>query len=154
MENCLTDLVDQLIIVGDIEDGNEYYKTKGGTPLRVVCTDGGDLPNGKKIEVYGFWQQAYNKPLTVTARYDKFEEGNGRSYEIEEQMPLASTKSVYNVLMENPEFAEFFELISNGDPNDAKNSLMIQTMGQGDKYACAGVSTGNNNVRLFENYKI
>lgn len=152
VRNRLTDLVDQLIIVGDIEDGNEYYKTKGGTPVRVVCTDGGDLPNGKKIEVYGLWQQAYNKPLTVTARYDKYDEGNGRSYEINEQMPLASTKSVYNVLMENPDYAEFFELISNGDPNDAKNSLMIQTMGQEGKYACAGVSTGNNNMRLFENY--
>lgn len=152
VKDRLTDLVDQLIIVGDIEDGNEYYKTKGGTPVRVVCTDGGNLPNGKSIEVYGLWQQAYNKPLTVTARYDKYDVGNGRSYEINEQMPLASTKSVYNVLMENPDFEEFFNLISNGDPNDAKNSLMIQTMGQGDKYACAGVSTGNNNVRLFENY--
>lgn len=152
VRNRLTDLVDQLIIVGDIEDGNEYYKTKGGTPVRVVCTEGGDLPNGMSIEVYGIWQQAYNKPLKVTARYDKFDTGNGRSYEINEQMPLASTKSVYNVLMENPEYKEFFDLIRNGDPNDAKNSLMIQTMGQDGKYVCVGASTGNSNVRLFENY--
>ena len=155
VKDRLTDLVDQLIIVGDIEDGNEFYKTKGGTPVRVVCTEGGTSPLpgiNKTIQIYGLWQHDYNRPLTVTARYDKYEVGNGRSYEIDEQMPLASTKSVFNVLMENPDFEEFFNLISNGDPNDAKNSLMIQTMGQGDKYACAGVATGNNNIRLFENY--
>lgn len=141
----LTDLVDQLIIVGDIEDGNEYYKTKGGTPVRVTRENG-------NIQVYGLWQQAYNKPLTVTAIYDKSEKGNGKSYEINEQMPLASTKTVYNVLSENPDFEEFLNLFTGGDPDDAKNSMMISTMGSGNKYACGGVATGNMNVRLFENY--
>lgn len=145
VKDRLNDLVDQLIIVGDIEDGNEYYKTKGGTPVRVV-RDGND------IQIFGLWQQGYNKPLTVTAIYDKTEKGNGKSYEINEQMPLASTQSVYSTLMTNPDYEEFKDLITGGDPNDPKNSMMISVMGSGDKYACAGVALGNNNVRLFENY--
>lgn len=136
VKDRLEDLVDQLIIVGDIEDGNEYYKTKGGTPVRVAYTD------KDNIQVYGLWQHAYNKPLTVVARYDKYETGNGRSYEINEQMPLASDRSVYNVLAGNSDYKEFYELIGGSD-------LMISEMGTG-KYVCAG--TDNKNVRLFENY--
>ena len=136
IKDRLTDLVDQLIIVGDIEDGNEYYMTKGGTPVRVVNgTDG--------IQIFGLWQNGYNKPLTVTAVYDKTQGGNGKSYEIDNQMPLASPKSVYNVLSEDDKYEGFYDLIKGSD-------MLISAMGT--KYACAGQDSENKNVRLFDNY--
>lgn len=136
IKDRLTDLVDQLIIVGDIEDGNEYYMTKGGTPVRVVNGVDG-------IEIFGLWQNGYNKPLTVTAVYDKTQGGNGKSYEIDNQMPLASPKSVYNVLSEDANYEGFYDLIKGSD-------MLISAMGT--KYACAGQDTENKNVRLFDNY--
>lgn len=144
VEDRLTDLIDQLIIVGDIEDGHEYYKTKGGTPVRVTRENG-------EIHIQGLWQTGYGKNLTVRTVYDKTEKGNGKSYEIDDQMPLASQKSVYGALLANPAYEEFLNLFFGGDPEDPKNSMMIQTMSN-NKYACAGVATGNYNVRLFENY--
>ncbi len=135
VEDRLTDLVDQLIIIGDIEDENEYYMTKGGTPVRVA-------KDGKAIEIYGMWQQGYNKPLKVSTVYDKTKGGNGKSYEINEQVPMASPKSVFNVLSSDPTYEDFLNLFQYSD-------MMISVMG---KYACTGQDANNKNVRLFDNY--
>ena len=43
IKDRLSRLMDQLIIVGDVEDGHEYYKSKGGTLLRVTKTSDGRL---------------------------------------------------------------------------------------------------------------
>ena len=43
INKCLKLLLDQMIIVGDVEDGHEYYKSKGGTPIRVTRTGDGRI---------------------------------------------------------------------------------------------------------------
>ncbi len=140
VEDRLTDLVDQLIIVGNIEDGRSFYKTKGGTLVHV------DRDANGGITVSGMWQMEHNRPIAVKEIYHQ---ANGRSYEVHDQMPLASTKSVYQTLVANPEYSEFLDLFTGGT-EEAKKNMMINTMS--NKYKCAGSQSGNLNVRLFENY--
>jgi hypothetical protein len=83
------DMLNQLIIVGDIEDGHEYYKSKGGTLVHVT-RDGNDS------NIEGGWQLEHNnKKTTVTQVYKK---DNGKSYQIETLLPMGAQRSLYMLL--------------------------------------------------------
>lgn len=146
VENRLQDLMDQLIIVGNVEDGYTYYKSKGGTYVRV--TNGGQAGS---MKMAGGWQIENNNPIPVGTIYDMSASGNGKSYELSNQVPLGGTKSVYMTLREHPEYEEFFNLLRGGDPDSASQDMFISAMGSGGKYTCAN-SAENFNMRLFENY--
>lgn len=139
VENRFNDLIDQLIVVGDIESGNSYYKSKGGTMLHVEQTAGG-------LQIAGQWQLDHNMAIPVVESYNQ---ANGKSYQVDVHMPLASTRSVYQTLSEHPEYSLFLGYINGGTADD-KNSMLINKMGS-DKY-CAGYEKENKNVRLFDNY--
>ena len=87
--DCLYRLMDQLIIVGDIEDGHEYYKSKGGTLLRVT-----KAPDGR-LALAGAWQTDHNKKLLPIDNENVYTKTNGKSYVLNEQAPMATEKSVY-----------------------------------------------------------
>ena len=134
--DCLYRLMDQLIIVGDIEDGHEYYKSKGGTLLRVT-----KAPDGR-LALAGAWQTDHNKKLLPIDNENVYTKTNGKSYVLNEQAPMATEKSVYMTLQERPEFSEFLNLLENSDLLKAKSGTRN-----------AGLSKlGNMNMSLFDNY--
>ena len=137
----LEDLIDQLIVVGLVEEGGyQYYKTKGGTMLSV-------LNNGTKFQ--GGWQIENNVELPVSARYP---EANGVSYELSGQMPFGATKSVYATLNGVPEYEAFLSLLLGGDPDAPKQNMLIASMGTTGQYKCGAAAEGNYNMALFDNY--
>ena len=97
-------LVNELIIVGNIEDGHEYYKTKAGSLVRVTH-DGG------RLAVEGGWQMEKNHRRLYVDNNEIFVKKNGKSYQLNDQMPLSAQNSVYLTLKNNEEFSEFFDLI-------------------------------------------
>jgi len=133
--NRLNDLLDNIIVIGDIEDGHEFYQTKGGGTIRVTGS-------GSNIQIYGSWQNDTNEPIAVTTIYN---EDNGKAYVVESEVPMTTKKSVYQTLAEHQEFSLFYDLIRSGDPDDASSALMISQKDK--KYTCV-----DYNVRLFDGF--
>ncbi len=143
VSNRLTDLMNQLIIVGNVEDGHTYYKSKGGTLIKVS-----NAGTAGSMNIAGGWQIENGSDLTVNKIYDESKNGNGKSYEINDQMPIGAEKSVYEILKNNSEFSEFYNLLNGGDPDSASQNMLINTSG---KYTCVN-SKNNYNMRLFDTY--
>ena len=141
IKKIFDDMLNQLIIVGDIEDGHEYYKSKGGTLVRVT-RDGND------INIEGGWQLEHNnKKTTVTQVYKK---DNGKSYQIETLLPMGSQRSLYMLLRETEQFSGFFNLLEND-----YGSLLLTKRGTGSNTynpSPSNTLNGNKNFSLFDNY--
>lgn len=140
--NRLSDLIDNLIIIGDIEDGQEYYKTKAGSVIRVVRgADGISC-------IYGGYQMDKNTAVDVEKVYDMTEQGNGKSYGTN-VIPQTSGHSVFETLKGNPEYSLFFDLIND---DDTEEGFFAQTSGStSSPYYCANDEV-NKNIRLFDKY--
>jgi len=106
--NRLEDLLDYHVIVGDIEDGRSYYQTKGGG---TICVTG----SGEGMKLEGGRQKETNQFEQVTTIYDQTQEGNGKSYRIENGALQPPFKSVYTILQEHPEFKAFYDLLAPDD---------------------------------------
>ena len=140
IDDCLKRLMDQLIIVGDIEDGHEFYKSKGGTPLRVFRAADG------RLAFSGAWQMDHNnKPLPVNTE-DIYEKENGKSYVINDQMPLTTDKSVFLTLDGREEFSKFLELLDNDGAD-----LMATTVTK-NNYTAGMQKKSSKNLKLLDNY--
>ena len=135
IRNRLKDVLDTHIVVGNVEDGHEYYRTKGGTEIRVKNTDLG--ANGMTVE--GSFQINEGQPLRVSRVYDQTEGGNGKCYVLDEQPILTTRITVDSILGQHPEFARFRELMNAGD------SVLEQI--HNERNATAGT-----NVRSFNTY--
>lgn len=140
IDDCLKRLMDQLIIVGDIEDGHEFYKSKGGTPLRVFRAADG------RLAFSGAWQMNHNnKPLPVNAE-DIYEKENGKSYIINDQMPLTTDKSVFLTLDGREEFSKFLELLDNDGAD------LLATTVTKNNYTAGMQKKSSKNLKLLDNY--
>ena len=140
ISDCLKRLMDQLIIVGDIEDGHEYYKSKGGTPIRVFKDGQG------RIAFAGGWQIDHNnKPLPVNPA-DIYQKNNGKSYIINDQMPLTTDQSVYLTLDKNEAFSKFLELL------DYDVADLLATTVTKNNYSAGMQKKGSKNLKLLDNY--
>lgn len=133
-------LVNDLIIVGDIEDGHKYYKTKSGGMIRVDRTDDG------RLSIEGGWQMEKNRKKLPVNDNEIYPKKNGKSYALNDQMPLPAQKSVYLTLKENEEFFEFFDLLSDEAANITSSSLFKKY------YAGQSTTQGNKNITLMDNY--
>lgn len=107
----LEDMLDYHIIVGNIEDGKDFYRTKGNGTVRVNTS-------GSTMQVAGGGDIMRNTPLSIGEIYDQTKEtngrGNGKTYVIDQ--PVQSpVRSVYEVLSTTPEFSEFFTLLQGND---------------------------------------
>ena len=131
-------MVNDLIIVGDIEDGHEFYKTKGGSLIRVT-----KAPDGR-LALSGGWQKEKNDKLLPINSDEIFVKKNGRTYQLNDQMPLTAQNSVYMTLKNHEEFFEFFELF-----DDENADLMSSSQ---SSYTAGLSSQGNKNVTLMDNY--
>ena len=140
IEDNLKRLMDQLIIVGDVEDGHEYYKSKGGTLIRVSKENG--------LSFAGGWQIEHDKELTVNDG-DIYVKSNGKSYQLNEQMPMATGKSVFKTLEElkNEGKGSLFLQLLDDDGAD----LLTPKLSFSTKSYTAG-KLGEQNLRLLDNY--
>ena len=133
VSNRLNDMLNNLIIVGNVEDGHTYYKTKGGSYIKVEHAGQEGV-----MKIYGGLQIETNTPLTVNRIYDQTTSGNGKSYILDSQMPLSSQKSVYAILQEHPECSKFLELLL--------GSRLMSTR-LSNRYTCP-----DYNINLFDAY--
>ena len=132
--NRLYMILDDHVVVGDVEDGHEYYRTKGGSLLRVANTSAG--AGGMVVE--GTRQINGEAPaIPISYVYDQTESGNGKSYILEQNPVLSTRHTVFKVLGQHSEFSRFRELLLGSDLIETKHDK---------KYACSDtcISTFNN----------
>lgn len=136
--NRLTDMLDNLIIVGNIEDGHTYYKTKGGSVVKVE-----NAGREGVMKIYGGLQVEEGlSNVTVQTIYDQTTSGNGKSYIMNDEMPMCSRNSLYKILSAHPEYSKFLDLIRNGG---TANKIMAAI-------SSGYSSVGEYNVALFDAY--
>lgn len=136
--NRLTDMLDNLIIVGNIEDGHTYYKTKGGSVVKVE-----NAGREGVMKIYGGLQVEEGlSNVTVQTIYDQTTSGNGKSYIMNDEMPMCSRNSLYKILSAHPEYSKFLDLIRNGG---TANKIMAAI-------SSGYSSVGEYNVTLFDAY--
>ena len=140
VQNRLRDLLDNLIIIGNIEDGHQYYQTKGGSVIKVGTSPLSGESEGV-MTVSGGYQIEEQLPVTVQTIYDQSENGNGKSYVVEQQVPLTSRHSLYSILNGRENCEAFFSLLNGGG---SANTLLKAKMGG---YTCA-----DYNCSLFDAY--
>jgi uncharacterized surface protein with fasciclin (FAS1) repeats len=109
IKDRLQDILDNHIVIGDVEDGHDYYQTKGGTILRINRTDGG------AFTVEGSYQVDNGTPLSISQVYDQTKDGNGKAYVLHSEPIMTTRKSVFDVLSEHEEFSMFRELLESSD---------------------------------------
>jgi uncharacterized surface protein with fasciclin (FAS1) repeats len=133
-------LMDDLIVIGDVTDGHEYYKTKGGSLVRVSRSADG------RIAFSGGWQMEHGNcalPVDDNAIYEK---SNGRSYGISGGVPMGAQNSVYWTLRNHEEFSEFYNLLGGADFCTSELKLGQST------YSPAMSRMNNRNITLMDNY--
>jgi uncharacterized surface protein with fasciclin (FAS1) repeats len=135
IKDRLRDLLDYHIVVGNVEDGKTFYKTKGGGTIKVLNGN-----TGTSAKVYGGFQSEQGQHAVVSEVYNMSQEGNGKSYILDGTPLLTSQKSVYDILKDHPEFTKFCDLMI--------GSGYQETVRDG-KYAAASL---NGNVSLFNTY--
>ena len=139
VKDRLRRLMDQLIIVGDVEDGHEYYKSKGGSLVRVFRS-----PDGR-LAFAGGWQMEHNqKPLAVNAD-EIYPKTNGKSYQLNDQMPLGAQNTVYLTLQSNEAFSGFLGLL-NHDGSELLSTRLSNS------YNAGLTNQGSKNLKLLDNY--
>ena len=108
VRNRLRDILETHIVIGNVEDGHTYYRTKGGTEIRVENAGKADMT------VAGSYQINESEPILVSEIYDQTKEskgGNGKSYILDSGPILGTRMTVYDWLDSIPEFSKFQELM-------------------------------------------
>ncbi|MBO4810472.1 MAG: fasciclin domain-containing protein [Prevotella sp.] len=106
VENRLKDILETHVIIGDVEDGHEFYRTKGGTMIRVSNVGEGI----GHMKVAGSLQVDEQRPVVVSDIYDQTADGNGKSYILSDEPLMTTRKSVDDVLSATPEYSMFYGL--------------------------------------------
>ena len=133
IKNRLRDILDTHIVIGNVEDGKTYYRTKGGTEIRVNNVGAGW--NGMTVE--GSYQVNEGQPVPVSFIYDQSDGGNGKSYILQDQPILGTRHTVFDVLGQHEEFSKFAELL--------EGSGLLETKRDNNPL-------GGMNVSLFNTY--
>lgn len=134
LKSRLIDILDNHIVVGNIESGKEYYRTKNGGVVRVKSQ------GGVPVSVSSSLQLDKDQPINIAEIYDQSVDGNGKTYIINDQALLTTNHSVVDVLDSNPEFSIFSELL--------QGSELFQLARKG--YSSTGTQSGN--IASFNNY--
>ena len=132
--NRLYNILDDHVVIGDVEDGHEYYRTKGGSTLRVRNVSQG--AQGMLVE--GSRQVNGETPsVPIDYIYDQTNGGNGKSYILEQGPVLGTRQTVFNILGQHPEFSRFRELL--------EGSELLETI-HDSRFACSDtcISVFNN----------
>ena len=132
----LRDILDNHIVIGNVEDGNRFYKTKAGTEIEVANVSQG--ANGMTVAGSLQLDGTYSGPLHVSYIYDQTAMGNGKCYILDKEPIMTTRKSVFDVLSEHEEFAEMRKLI--------EGSSLLETI-HDEKHACT-----STNLNCFNTY--
>ncbi len=111
IQNRLWNLLDSHIVVGDVENGEHYFVTKGNDLIHVTGS-------GNSVAVQGGDDMAKGIKANTDKRFPQY---NGTTYFIDKPIQPA-LKSVYKVLSETPQFAKFYELL-NGVPDTCVSQI-------------------------------
>lgn len=140
--NRLKDILETHIVIGNVEDGHTYYRTKGGTEIRV---ENAGKPN---MTVAGSYQINEGQPIRISEIYDQSKEtkgGNGKTYILDASAdglqggPILGTRmTVANWLDSIPAFSKFNELMT--------GSSLYEVI-HNDRYVCGGT-----NLSVFNTY--
>ena len=104
--NRLEDVLENHTVVGDVSDGNAFYRTKGGTVLKV--NNPAALQNG--MTVYGSSQ--IDSAMGGIPVSNVYTQENGKAYILSQEPILTTRKSVYDILMEDSlKFGKFADLL-------------------------------------------
>ena len=136
LKSKLRDILDNHIVIGNVEDGNRFYKTKAGTEIEVANVSQG--ANGMTVAGSLQLDGTYSGPLHVSYIYDQTAMGNGKCYILDKEPIMTTRKSVFDVLSEHEEFAEMRELI--------EGSSLLETI-HDEKHACT-----STNLNCFNTY--
>lgn len=133
----LVDILDNHIVVGNIESGHEYYRTKNGGVVRVRTQ------NGKPVAVQNTLQMVQGVEVPIARIYDQSAEtngeGNGKSYILDESALLTTPYSVCDLISEREDCSLFWSLVH--------GSELFET---GRRGSTTGSKTGN--IASFNNY--
>lgn len=122
--DCLNDIMDYHIVVGDIESGQEYYQTKGKGEIRVQGSGiGMKVWGGGNMEMNRRWGSSWDDNKYTGEVTDILNLKNGKTYFVSNllQQPITS---VYKTLSNQPEFSKFLSAMM-GVPDDMKEHLML-----------------------------
>jgi len=137
LQKYLVDILDNHIIVGNIESGHEFYRTKNGGVVRVRCE------NGVPVAVQNTLQMERGVEVPITMIYDQTAEtngeGNGKTYILEQSPLLTTNLSVCDQLDRREDCSLFYELL--------RGSELFETARRGSN---TGSKTGN--IASFNNY--
>ena len=136
LKSKLRDILDNHIVIGNVEDGNRFYKTKAGTEIEVANVSQG--ANGMTVAGSLQLDGTYSGPLHVSYIYDQTAMGNGKCYILDKEPIMTTRKSVFDVLSEHEEFAEMRKLI--------EGSSLLETI-HDEKHACT-----STNLNCFYTY--
>lgn len=150
LKDRLEDMLDYHIVVGDIEDGKDFYRTKGGGEIKVTGKGAGSNIQGSGNIESGIATPEPGVAPLVSRVYDQTKEsngrGNGKTYVVD--LPLKpSTKSVYKILSEEPNFSEFFKLLLGNDQSTAAEQKKF-----GIFYKDASQIGLDFNIKFFNTY--
>lgn len=136
--NRLEDILNTHIVIGNVEDGNTFYRTKGGSMIKVVNASAGE--NGMTVQ--GGKQIEEDKSIKVTAVYDQSKDGNGKTYILDSEPIMTAQQSVFNILSEHDEFIEFTKLLRSSQFIETKRVI------GNNEHGCP-----TENINLFNTYK-
>lgn len=138
IKNRIEDILNTHIVLGNVEDGNTFYRTKGGSVVKVANASKGS--NG--MTVMGSAQQLDNKELPIVEVYDQSFDGNGKTYILADEPIQTTRKSVMDVLGEHDEFSAFKALLESSELTETRH-----TIGK-DNHACA-----STNISMFNTFR-
>ena len=113
IRNRLKDILDTHIVIGNVEDGRKYYRTKGGTELVINNAKAG----ADGMTVSGSRQENETGAVSVSYIYDQSPQtngigmGNGKSYILDAEPIMGTRQTVRDVLAQHEEFSEFLKLM-------------------------------------------
>ncbi len=136
--NRLEDILNTHIVIGNVENGNTFFQTKGGSMVKVANATAG--VGGMTVQ--GGYQIENGKQVRVVGLYDESYEGNGKTYIIDEEPIMTARKSVFDVLGEHEEFSAFHDLLQSSPYLETKH--VIGT----DEHGCP-----SENISLFNTYR-
>ena len=132
MYNRMSDLIDNLIIVGDVTSGNKYYLTKGGNAVKVdfsnpsnpIFQGGEQVENGMKIAVKQAFEKQINGRSYNTVPADGLEAWTTKNSAI----PTPATKSLYLQLSASAgeKQSPFYEFMNLASPDDFEGNVKVE----------------------------
>lgn len=134
----LEEIMDNMIAIGEVYPGKQYYPTKGNNFIRL---NGTYNTKGAQMYAYGSWQndfyqQGFDTQVPVQEFHPK---NNGYAYLVDE-VPMTTNKSIADVLAAHPEFSEFYSIVR----ESGCTQTSVTAPNSGSFFSASQASNGGN----------